>query len=182
MSRIADRARGAFGLESTKERETWDARQELLRDTVGIDFFDPHFQRRLQDEMDDLKGANASEAGLFSFELRICAEERMRVRALCLARCALPADGVDVDQLQTLGFEIPRPNRERRFNGILRVVGYPDGWQMEPAHVEATTDRSAFAFINDETGAHRMDIFYRDTIAGNSLSGYAYLRSPHHIS
>lgn len=175
MMRLVERAINALGIETPAERDMWDSRVELLRDTVGVNYFNEGFQEQLEAEVGQLRDAGINKS---PSALEIYAEERIRVRALCAARCAVPAAGVDVSQLQEMGFDTGRRGKERLF-GPLQVVGFPDGWQMEPISRRAEVVNTSHAVVRDESGIYRLNVFYRRSAAGATLKARSHIVSPY---
>lgn len=159
----------AFGLEAPDERREWDARQDLVRDTVFVNPFDAGFRSRLDEAVSRLAYEHPDAS---SHSLTIVAEERLRLGALCASKCALPIEGAEADELQKIGFILPR--RYRQF-APLRILKFPEGWDMIPSSSESSLTGSSHAEVFDEAGIVRASVFYRHSNYGDSLRGYTSL-------
>lgn len=169
MSYFTSTFRDVLGLESTGEKQLWDERMHRLSTIIGGGIFDPKFQAAIREEVDRLQTVNTGDLKYSSGAIEICAEERLRLRGLCVAGCALPASGVDATDLRKLGFDTGR--RDRSF-GILRVVAFPYGWSMVPVEPEPSLSNTSHAVIHDEIGASRLAVMYRHSTLGGTLVGH----------
>jgi hypothetical protein len=74
-----------------------------------------------------------------------------------------------------MGFETGRSWRQERHVGLLMVVGFPEGWEIKPAFQGLETVNPSFAIVSDETGTPQLEVFYRNSVAGDSLKGHTHL-------
>jgi len=153
MKNILHHAKDAFHARSA-ERRRWGVREEFVREQVLGRIGEDPFRARYLAEIELLKAA-----GNKSPSVGIIAEERVRLRALCVAGCALPAAGIKLPQLYEMGFKITG-----RSVGPLHIVGFPEGWTIE-------SNEASGALVNDTEGIPRLDVRFRYSVQNDDVRG-----------
>jgi len=154
--KLIDQVRKNLGLETSAEREVWANRLSVIKNTVMVNFWDETLQAGIKAEWEALKTTLPDEE--HKAVTLYMLEEQVRLKALCAARCALPAAGVEVSQLRELGFDL---NKGRGLGPILRIVGFPEGWDISPVPNLSAPQ----AIVTDATNTPQLTVFYRHSIA-----------------
>ncbi len=165
--KFTDRVRSRLGMETSTERSLWAGRLDLIKSTVMVNYWDESLWSAIRNEYELLKAALPKEEydAIPLYEV----EERVRLKALCAARCALPVTGVQMPILREMGFDF---NKGRGLGPVLKIVGFPEDWTIDPM----PDLRSPHAVVADTVGAPRLTVFYQHSIqAENPGQGHVEL-------
>ena len=91
-------------------------------------------------------------------EIDVYAEERVRIANLCAARCVLPVLGISNEELEGIGFGLPR---RRDIYNVLRLVDFPPDWTIAPVTEALSLENTSHATVFDALSVPKISVFFR---------------------